>query len=483
MCKGTVPPTSTEASDILAPATVGPVTVSGMGSGIASEQNHSSGPADTLTVGELCRQVEQRITDAFPDEVWVSGAISGLTRSANGHVYFDLVDPSDEMGTSSAATLPVALFASTKTLVNRILRKAGGVRMHDGIEIRIRGRVAYYPPQGRVQLIMSLIDPQFTLGQMEAARGALLERLRRDDLLERNGQLPMPGLPLRIGLVTSGSSAAFADFVEEIDRSRHPFHIILFDSRVQGLEAVPSLVAAIEATATRDVDVVVVTRGGGSRTDLVAFDHERVVTALARCPRPVIVGVGHEIDRSVSDEVAHTSAKTPTACAVVLIDRVDRFARRLDDATARLAGVGGLHLQVAHDRLVAGTGRLAQAATRVVERNQLNLTHAQRRLRLAPNRPLERHRAGLATAEARLSGLDPVRALRRGWSITRTVDPTGSSQLVRSIGDVEVGSVLETTTMDGIIMATTTSTSSTASDSTPQSTPDSPMDDPDAPGQ
>lgn len=405
-------------------------------------------PVDpTLTVAQLCDRVDGAVTGAFPEEVWVRGAISGLNRSANGHVYFDLVDPSDEVGVTTGATLPVALFASTRNLVNRILRKAGGMRMHDGVEIRIRGRVAYYPPQGRVQLIMSLIDPQFTLGQMVAARAALLERLSAAGLLERNRRLALPALPLRVALVTSAAGAAFHDFTHELELSGHPFGVTLLDSRVQGLDAVPSLVEAIETAGTLEVDVVVVARGGGSRTDLVAFDHERVATAVARCPVPVVVGVGHEIDRSVTDEVAHTSAKTPTACAGVLIEAVDRFLARLDDAAGRLAGLAGLHLATAQDRLVAGGDRLVRAARWTVERNRVDLDHAGRRLGRAPARLVERSDARLATASARLSALDPTAALRRGWTITHTED----GRLVRSVGDITDGTVLRTTTMDGMI--------------------------------
>lgn len=401
----------------------------------------------TLTVPELCARIDEAVTGAFPDEVWVQGAISGLNRSVNGHVYFDLVDPTAEVGASTRATLPVALFASNKALVNRILRKAGGVRMHDGIEIRIRGRIAYYPPQGRVQLIMSLIDPQFTLGQMAAARATLLEKLAADGLLERNGLVPMPVLPLRVALVTSAGSAAFHDFVDELHRSGYPFRTTLIDSRVQGAEAVASLAAAVRTAGGLDVDVVVLARGGGSRGDLVAFDHERVATAVARCPHPVVIGVGHEIDRSVADEVAHTSAKTPTACAGVLIETVGRFRSRLDGATGRLGALAGLHLASAQDRLVGNGDRLVRAARWAVTRRAGDLVHAERRLARSPTRVLEQGGERLATTAARLSALDPAAALRRGWTITRTDD----GRLVRSVDDVAEGTVLRTTTMDGMI--------------------------------
>lgn len=403
--------------------------------------------ADTLTVSELCGRIENSVKQAFPDEVWVQGAISGLTRSANGHVYFDLIDSTDEMGSATGAVLPVALFASSRNLVNKIMRKAGGIRMHDGIEIRIRGRVAYYPPQGRVQLVMSLIDPQFTLGQMVEARSQLLEKLRSEGLLDRNQGLELPPLPLRVALITSGASAAFADFINEIELSGYPFRITLLDSRVQGLDAVPSLTAALETANELDVDSVVLIRGGGSKTDLVAFDHERVAGAVARCRHPVIVGVGHEIDRSVADEVAFTSAKTPTAGAAILVDAVARFAYQVEAAAERLESLTALHLGSAEERLLRFGGRLVSAAGRIVDRQRLELQHDAHRLAREPSRQTERADHRLATISARLAAIDPITTLQRGWTITRTE----SGELVRSADQVATGTKLRTTTMDGTI--------------------------------
>lgn len=421
----------------------------------APDAEPESGPTSgTFTVKELCARFQDAIRHRFPDEIWVQGAISGLTRSGNGHVYFDLVDPNGELGRSTDAVVPVALFAPSKHLVNRILRKAGGIRMQDGVEIRIRGRVDYYPPQGRVQLVMSLIDPQFTLGQLVAARAELLERLAAEGLLEANHRRPFPALPLRVALVTSGGSAAFHDFVHQLEVSGYPFRVTLIDSRVQGVDAVPSLTAALDAAADLEVDVVAVVRGGGARTDLVAFDHERVARAIARCRHPVIVGVGHETDRSVADEVAQLSAKTPTASAVALVEVVARFDDALTRAANRLAGLAQLHVEAAQDRLLASGARLVGVAGRVVERNDVELRHAARRLGRSSERVVERADHRLAMARARLSALDPAAALRRGWTITHTE----SGQLVRSIGQVESGTRLRTTTMDGTIASTVEST-------------------------
>ncbi len=415
----------------------------------------------TFTVTELCSRVGRALGDAFPDQVWVQGAISGLTRSNNGHVYFDLVDPDATVGRSAQAVLPVALFSSSKQLVNRIMRRSGGIRMHDGVEIRIRGELTYYPPQGRVQLVMSLIDPQFTLGQMAAARQELLDRLSDEGLLDRNAERPFPALPLRIGLVTSDRSAAYHDFVDELTSSRYPFRITLIDSRVQGVDAVPGLAAAIgavspvdggDAGSGLDVDVMVVVRGGGARTDLAVFDHEVVARAIARCPVPVIVGVGHETDRSVADEVAHLSVKTPTAAARAMIEAVADFDARLTDAGQRIRSLTHLHLDRANQRLVAGAGRLVSSAQRSVEQQRVALERSSYRLQRAPVRVLERADAELELAEVRLKAGDPKTALRRGWTITY-LDRDGGA-LVRSAAQVTVGDSIRTVTADGTVTST-----------------------------
>ncbi len=429
--------------------------------GAAFRPEDGDGPDGTYTVSELCNRVGRVLGDAFPDQIWVQGAISGLTRSNNGHVYFDLVDPDDTVGRSARAVLPVALFSSSRQLVNKIMRRSGGIRMHDGVEIRIRGELAYYPPQGRVQLLMSLIDPQFTLGRMAAARQELLDRLSDEGLLDRNHARPFPALPLRIGLVTSDRTAAYHDFVDELTSSGYPFRITLIDSRVQGIDAVPGLAAAIGlagvagdagAAPGLEVDVMVVVRGGGARTDLAVFDHEVVARAIATCPIPVIVGVGHETDRSVADEVAHTSVKTPTAAAKSLIDKVALFDARLHDATHRIRTLTHLHLDRANQRLARGGARLVTSARRTVDRQHVGLEQATYRLRNAPGRLLERAEAELELADVRLRAGDPMAALRRGWTITY-LERTDST-LVRSAGQVTVGDRIRTVTADGSVVST-----------------------------
>ncbi len=380
------------------------------------------------TVAQLCRRVEATINTTFPDEVWVRGVISGLKRSPNGHVYFDLIDAS-ELGEGPSATLPVALFTSARQRVNAILRKTNAARMTDGVEIRIRGSVTYYPRQGRVQLLMSLIDPSYTLGQLEAARNQLLGELRDEGLLEANRSLSFPPVPLRVALVTSTGSAAEADFVSELRLSGLPFEITLFDARVQGAEAIDDLIRAFDAihAAHPEFDVVALVRGGGARSDLAVFDHGRVARTLAACRLPVVVGVGHEIDTSVADLVAARSAKTPTACAGLLIEAVRAFDHQL----SRLA------------RQITARAQWCLTA----ERQRID--NASHRLLSATHRQIDRREHQLHTAEVKVGFLDPAANLARGWSIVHASDGT----LVRSTRHTTEGDVLTITTADGRIAA------------------------------
>lgn len=407
------------------------------------------------TVAELCEAVDAAVAGAFPDEVWVKGAISGLSRSANGHVYFDLVDPGD-LGGQPQAILSVALFAKAKFRVNAILRKSGAIRMVDGIEIQVRGRVAYYPRQGRVQLIMSLIDPSFTLGRLEQARAELLAELSEGGLLEANGSLPFPVVPLRVALVTSSGSAAEADFVTGLAASGLRFEVTLYDSRVQGAEAVEDLVSAIGAAGTTEAgrprhDVIAVVRGGGARTDLVAFDHRAVALAIARSPLPIVVGIGHETDRSVADEVAARSVKTPTACAALLVDAVEDFSRRVDVYAERIVRATDHRLQRAATAIDRAELHLAQRVERRVLTEQHRTDQASRRVVAAVERRLDQEMANLELAALAVRSADPRRILERGFAVVHDAD----GRLVRSVAQLAVGTRIELTLADGTLRAHT----------------------------
>jgi exodeoxyribonuclease VII large subunit len=426
-------------------------------------------PAETLTVSDLARDIQAAL-DQLGGEVWVQGELHGLRRTDRGHVWFDLVEVGT-LGGPPVAQIPVVLFDRHRRGVNALLKRTGGVRMTDGMAIRIRADVEFYPPQGRVQLVMTGIDPEYTLGTLLAERDRVLQVLRQEALLGRNGLLAAPAVPLRVGLVTAAGSAAYADFVHELERSRYAFRVVHHDARVQGREAEQSIAAALRTLGGFDLDVVALVRGGGARTDLACFDGERVARAIAALPVPVVTGIGHETDRSIADEVAHTAHKTPTACAAALVATVDRFLAGLREQAATISHAARQCLEHEHARLGAHAERATRAGTRRLDREQAHLARRAERVTVTASHTLTRHHLGLADAveeigrradhalaradrqltahEARARALDPARLLARGWTITRS----GTGEVVRA-ADLAPGTELVTRFVDGSVRST-----------------------------
>ena len=452
----------------------------------------------TYGVAELADRVTEAIRRAFPAEIWVAGEMRDLrTKELRGglpgsrHVYFSLVEP----GAPGApeVVVPVVLWDSHRRTVNRRLLRHGDttplVKMGEGVQVRIRGTLEVYGPRGQVQLKMTAIDPAHTLGLLETERDRVLGVLAAEGLADTNAALALPVVPWRIGLVTAHGSAAAADFLHELEASGLHWQVLLAATRVQGTGADHGVAAAVATLARRQVDVVAVVRGGGARTELAVFDAEVVARAIAGAPVPVLTGIGHEVDTSVADLVAHTRHKTPTACAAALVARARAAAERVERAYAGIAATGERRLRDA-DRLVeahgrqvvatarrrlaeadrhqaerghrlttgttAGTAvaltRLERAATRLEDRAGLRLRGAAQRVdgasaRLPDTARRRLHAAGdrLDAHDAVVRALDPARALARGWTITR--DQQGRA--VRTADAARRAGTLRTSFADG----------------------------------
>jgi exodeoxyribonuclease VII large subunit len=410
----------------------------------------------TYTVAELAEALNGTLRRRFGDGVWVRGEIQGWSERGP-HAYFRLVEHTEQ----GRAVLNVQLFAPSRNRLKPLLMRHR-IRLADGLNVRVFGHLDFFAGSGQLGLKMSGIDPRFTLGDLAVQRDEVLRRLVASGLYDANRARPLALAPLRVGVVTSIDSAAWADFAHEIERSGLGFTIRVADVRVQGESAVGMVSAAVRALGLRrDLDAVVVIRGGGSRTELATFDAEEIALAIAGSPLPVLTGLGHEIDRSVADEVAHLALKTPTACAHALVERVQAFCRRTEQAWSAIerqaersvgASEGRLHevllgirlrsrgaLDRAGDRLDQRAGRLGTEAGRTLERATARVGVAAEAVRRSPSRlePEVRSLDALAT-RARL--LDPATTMARGWSITRTAD----GATVRDAADLQPGTELVT---------------------------------------
>ena len=409
-------------------------------------------PVTTMTVSEFVRLVNGILKRGLGAGVWVQGEIESFN-DRNKHTYFNLV----ERDGKTTATLNVALWDGVRNRLRPMLERHR-LELGNGIKVRLFGVADVWDVSGKFSFKVSNIDPLFTLGDLAGQRDEVVRKLRELELYDANKQVEVPLVPLRLALITSVGSAAHRDAEKELTESGIGFSILTFDVRVQGEGAVPSLVKAIDHCSRRDdIDLVMVVRGGGSRTDLLAYDTLEVASAIGRCSKPVFVGVGHEVDTSVADEVANRAFKTPTACAAGVVDLVNAFIDRTEATWDSIASIAMETVRNAEQFLSDATHTVRHRVNEIVRVGEHTIVSARTRLR---RRPLDvvRHAGRDVDAIAeRVRLLDPQTTLARGWSLTKTA----SGETLRSASQVKSGDEVVTLLVDGTINSVVSATSKT----------------------
>lgn len=364
--------------------------------------------------------------------VWVEGEVTELRRHERwATVFFTLKDPAD--GSCAGVTMARGRFDALR------------LDLADGERVHVFGRPELYEQRAEFKLRALTIE-RFGVGAHLASLERLKASLAAEGLFADERKRPLPFLPRRIGVVTGNDAAAKRDVVTTI-RSRFPAaSVLVAETYVQGPRAAAEIVAAIGALCEQpDVDVVVLTRGGGSFEDLLPFSDERVVRAVADCPVPVVSAVGHEQDTPLCDLAADVRASTPTAAGKLVVPELTELLGRLDHARGALARNVRRSLERDRQHLSRAAERLRAWPRIALEREGLRLDRTHERLRLAPALVVERKRAALEKSAAKLVSLSPVQTLERGYAIVRTE----SGDVVSSTEGVSAGARVEVTVADG----------------------------------
>ena len=412
-----------------------------------------------LSVWELTSNIK-RLLDKQIGAVWVSGEITNLRAQSSGHVYFTLKDV--------AAQLSCVLFRGTAAAQRSLLA--------DGQKVLLQGDVTVYEARGQYQLIVREVELQ-GVGALQVAFEKLKQKLAAEGLFAPERKRPLPRFPQRIGLVTSPTGAAIRDVLHVVQRRNPGLEIILAPARVQGDGAAQEIAEAVRLlnesalrTPHSALDLILLTRGGGSLEDLWAFNEEAVARAIFESKIPVVSAVGHEIDFTIADFVADVRAATPSAAAEIITEDVfasrefvgdapallQRAARRgFASATESYSQLGG-RLSRLHPRrklndslqrlddLQSGLLRGLKSATR--SRNLVLENLAGRFLRAKPSLALKARRETLHQLEKRLNALGPEQVLARGYSIT-TDAATG--KVLRAAANLKAGQKIKTRLTDG----------------------------------
>ncbi len=317
---------------------------------VAEEQEEELPERRVWNVGALVGEVRNHIEGAYAD-VWVRGEISNLRAAPSGHVYFTLKD--------GDAQLPAVLFRKQA----RLLR----FKAADGLEVLLRGRVSVYEQRGQMQLIAEYLEP-VGAGSLQLAFEQLKKKLGGEGLFAQERKRPLPSYPHCVGIVTSPTGAVIRDFLNVVGRRHAALDVLLFPAVVQGESAAAEIAAGIlYFNRERNVDVIVIARGGGSLEDMAAFNSETVARAIAASDLPVVSAVGHETDFTIADFVADLRAPTPSAAAELITAAQHRSEEQVDALHARLGRAMRYQLSVVQQRMA----RIAVTASAAKMRDAL----------------------------------------------------------------------------------------------------------------
>jgi exodeoxyribonuclease VII large subunit len=384
------------------------------------------------SVSQLTQHIKERLElDPKLQDVWLRGEISNLSRASSGHLYFTLKD--------------------AEAAISCVMWRSDAARLtwqpEHGVGALARGRISVYAPRGSYQLYVDELQPA-GLGDLHARFEQLRERLKAEGLFDDERKRPLPPFPRVVGIVTSPQAAALRDVLQVLGRRFPLVRVLLAPTMVQGDQAPPQIVAALQALDRRDeVDLILLVRGGGSLEELWAFNDEGVARAIAACRHPMVSGVGHETDFTIADFVADLRAPTPSAAAELSVPDQAELGARVEGWMGQMEGHLQRHLGELRQEVEQQQRTLQRLSPRArVDTHRQQVDDLTRRASRAVVHGLALQRSALAGLEARLSALSPQATLERGYAIVRQAE-TGA--VVQRVGVVRGGDPLTIRVQDG----------------------------------
>ena len=394
-----------------------------------------------ISLLEFNRRIGRLMQNADVQRCWVVAETSDV-RQSGGHCYLELVQKHPTSG-QTLAKMRAIIWANRFLPLRHKFEAATGQAFGNGLNVMVEVSANFHEQYG-LSIVISDINPTYTLGDMARQRLEILNRLKREGIIDLNKQLDWCDVPQRIAVISASGAAGYGDFMNQLHNNTAglQFYTCLFPAVMQGVSTVPSVIAALERIAENAdlFDGVVIIRGGGSTSDLNSFDNYDLAANIAQFPLPVISGIGHERDNTVVDSVANIRVKTPTAAAEWLIargldalDRVNSLSDRIVELASQIVSDARKQIDyftssiplMAENIVVRNNARLQQlaaaipmSAARRLEAAGKDLSFTSQRIAMASRQCLEKERQRMASLEKQVELLSPERVLRRGYSLT-----------------------------------------------------------------
>ncbi len=396
---------------------------------------------DHLSLKELTGLIKTCIEKNLSSSYWVAAEISEIRINQKGHCYLELVEKEND---EILAKIRATIWSYTYRNLSGWFETLTGESLKPGIKILSNVLISYHEIFG-LSLNIRDIDPNYTLGERARRRQEIIAKLKEDGIFEMNRELPLPLVPQNVAIIASPTSAGYQDFVDHLrfNSYNYRFRFSLFQAIMQGKEAEKSIInALLEVNKTiKDHDVLVIIRGGGATLDLDCFDTYDLASYIAQFPLPVITGIGHERDETITDLVANTKLKTPTAVAEFLIsgcrqfdERIEQhflqiaeYAKRilkdrsyiLEETNQKIHYLSKNHFNTLLFNLKQTQQRLTHAVISKLNRIGSGLENNQYQIKKTVKNVLAQHEKLLLHLESKMTLINPQSILRRGFSITR----------------------------------------------------------------
>jgi len=339
-----------------------------------------------LTLFELSQQIKNTLNETFQSAVWVVAEISEMKENRSGHCYLELVEKEEE---NIVARARATIWSYTYRMLKPYFETSTGQLFTQGLKILVQVSVEYHPAYG-LSLNIKDIDPAYTVGDLALQRKEIIERLQREGVFDMNKELMLPLVPQKIAVISSKTAAGYQDFMNQLETNSLGvrFYTHLFEAYMQGNEAVPSIILALEQIFQYEdfFDAVAIIRGGGATADLSCFDNYELAFNITQFPLPVVTGIGHEKDDTIADMVAHTRMKTPTAVAEFFINGTELFYDRLMQLEEEVVNSARENVETLHRELESLAGDFQQMTSQFVSKKSIQLTSIGNKLQHGVNR-------------------------------------------------------------------------------------------------
>lgn len=400
-------------------------------------------PGD-YTVASLMSTVAQTISARFSQPVWVVGEIENLSARGRTGLFFSLAQKETRLGSSSTMTVNCTLWNRQISLLSQKHQiKDLSEVLQDGLQIRLLCQVSFYQGRGSLSLNILDFDQAYVLGSIALERQRVLAELRKKGYDQLNKSLELAKFPFAVGLVTAPGSRAYSDFVDQLLTSGFCGQVIFAPASMQGESVCTSVPSALKVLQDK-VDVIVMTRGGGSAADLRWFDHKEVALAVAKCKVPVVCAIGHHEDICIAEEISYVRQKTPTAAAEYILNCFRSVADHIDRLIAQLGAGVDERFYRERDREIHLRQKLASAWRGTLAKFESEIEETSLKIGFSARRRLDGFQFQLLNLEKKLLSLDPRPWLKKGWT-----QVFKGKKLVKSIGQVQLNDQVHIRLLDG----------------------------------